>query len=430
MTIWDWSHETVPRRAKGKDMLQLNTLQTIQYAREKAVLETEIGRRMYTVFNSQPVIGELRALVREAVVQLAALATRTTDGAANKVSLGRELFEIRDVIQKESPLAVWRGRAATPETLARMAGESGTWSAADCSDLIRLFVSVIERVSQESGTGRYRFQADAAGRMRPQAVQGTLPGYQNVRDIQKAYRPDFAGQPHVWKDDRARKGGPPITTGTHTLDARGSLLATTRTSGAPKGISRYRLEPRSTVRKIDLVFGLPEGADISGTTTDSIFFMESIDSFLQAIGELPGAVASLGPMLQLLAPATMVPLGHHTLLETSLSLTLNGYVSYSIGFYSTLMPHNSPRNEAWAKLDGIFLWAERHAWNHRMLCYYDHQGLKAYVYGVGGGNPRAELAAFRAAAMTSLDFLWEFRTFPVMPDRRRVDEYKADFGLP
>ncbi len=406
---------------------EIDSTRVTQYQQEKALLETELGRRMFEIFNRPPVIGMLQDFVRPAIEQLAALATRTTDGATSKVTLGREIYEMRTAIAGESNLAAWRGRSANPENLVWLAGQSHTWTAYECSDLIRLYVTVTEHLTQKAGTGRYTFPQDPQGRRRPKAVPGSMPGYQDIGGALKATRPDFHGDPHVWKEDRARKGMP--GTGIHP-QARDAVLSTARSTAPGPGIRRYILEPRSTTRKIDLVFGLPPGADISGTTADSIFFMESVDSFLRTVGGPRAAAHNLGPMLQLLAPATMVALGHHTVLESALTLTLNGIINYSIGYYSTMMPSDAPRNELWARLDSLFLWAENHPWNHRMLCFYD-LGLKAYVYGEGGGpqTPWQELNAFKELAKTSLDFLGEFRTYPAQPTRARVDAYRQDFGL-
>lgn len=394
-------------------MQQLNTADVIRCAREKAQLETELGRRMYEVFNSEPVIGELRGLVQPAIEQLALMATRTTDHASNKVSLGRELFEMRTALAGESPLAVWRGRGATPESLMRMAGESATWSAADCSDLIRLFVTVVEH-----------------GRKKAPGLGMTSP---DVAAHHTATRPGAAN----WGEFRARRGAAPLTTGTHTLEGRKVALGSAKSTAATAGISRYRLEPKSTVRKIDLVFGLPEGADISGTTADSIFFMEHVGAFLTSIGAPPGVIASLGPVVQLLAPATMVAIAHHTLLETALTLTINGYMTYSIGFYTTLMPHDSLTtgiSPAAGRLWEAFCWAEHHQWNHRMLCFYGGGGqgaLGGYLFGAGGNGVAQldELQKFKRLATTGQNLLGLFRNTPAMMPQDLLDDMARHYGL-
>jgi hypothetical protein len=66
-----------------------------------------------------------------------------------------------------------------------------------------------------------------------------------------------------------------------------------------------------------------EGADISGTTTDSIYVLGG---------------KSIRAELHLLPIATMVPQGHHTILECAYPLTRHGYMNYSVGFYETLNP--------------------------------------------------------------------------------------------
>lgn len=109
------------------------------------------------------------------------------------------------------------------------------------------------------------------------------------------------------------------------------------------GVERYDLRKDSVIRAIDMTFGLsPVGADISGTTTDSMFVIDSAAH--------PGPVKKASDIakrsvkekeLQLLAIATMVTQGHHSLLECAYPLTRWGVMDYRIGFYQTLAPEGS-----------------------------------------------------------------------------------------
>jgi hypothetical protein len=101
-----------------------------------------------------------------------------------------------------------------------------------------------------------------------------------------------------------------------------------------RGVEKFKFGGRSIMQIIDWTFGLPiEGGDVSGTTTDSI-------AALRWAGE-----DHLNATSQLIAIATMVPQGHHTIVECAWPLTRQGCMNYSIGFYDTLLPAGSNLHE-------------------------------------------------------------------------------------
>jgi hypothetical protein len=128
--------------------------------------------------------------------------------------------------------------------------------------------------------------------------------------------------------------------------------------------STFILEYNSVVRTIDRTFGLPEGADISGTTADSIFGMEILMAAkgggeksigtgevlkLQTIEDKNRdwerrylATGGYPGYLILLPLITMVKHGHHAILECALTYALNDYIdAYHIGYYTSLWPKRS-----------------------------------------------------------------------------------------
>ena len=97
-----------------------------------------------------------------------------------------------------------------------------------------------------------------------------------------------------------------------------------------RGVEKFQFGDHSVVKTIDYTYGLQiEGGDISGTTTDSIAAL----SWASSAGG-----ADEDPIAQLIAIATMVPQGHHTIVECAWPLTRQGYMDYCIGFYDTLVP--------------------------------------------------------------------------------------------
>jgi hypothetical protein len=111
-------------------------------------------------------------------------------------------------------------------------------------------------------------------------------------------------------------------------------------SGAPytnigkivRGVDKFRFLPKSVIGAIDRTFGLrPKGGDVSGTTTDSIYA-------LKWAGSVSGVSSDTIKAIQLLPMITMVPQGHHTMVECAYPLSRHGYIDYHIGYYTTLAP--------------------------------------------------------------------------------------------
>jgi len=150
--------------------------------------------------------------------------------------------------------------------------------------------------------------------------------------------------------------------------------------------STFILEYNSVVRAIDRTFGLPEVADISGTTADSIFGMEAImnltDKGQDRIStgwplnilqrKYDESIKYTGDLI-LLPLITMVKLGHHAILECALTFALTGYIdSYSIGEYTSLWPKGSATG---TKLWNIFKKWEDSPSNQRILIERDEEGF-------------------------------------------------------
>lgn len=398
-------------------MQNLNDIDVVTYSQRRAMLETALAQSMYSVFDSPPLIIELRDFVCQAIENLAVLATRApTPGMAiadvNRVNLEKGL--INSLLVSERSLNVWTnhapGNPGTPAGLVQIVNNWQRWSAADCSDLIRLYCTVMENP----------------------ALRGTGLVGAEVASHQGSTRPGGA----VWDKhpggDRRRTGavGANIPAGLyhpHT-DAGRSGVKDSAWEGRRGGVDRFRLLPDSNVRLIDAVFGLPEGADISGTTADSIFFVESVNSFFEEVQQYRSFDANWLPVVQLLPLATMVSHAHHTLLESALTLTLNGYIAYSIGFYTTLMPAWASWTETTVRLYDWLTWAEDHEWNYHMLCYYHDGRLCGYLFG-RDGNRLNELEKFKRLATTGIPFLNYFRTWPCMPRQIHVDTLRVAYGL-
>ena len=361
----------------------------IRLAMARGVLETELARRMYNIFNSPPLIGRLRDLCGLTIEQLVGFAFTGT-GA-------RAILYTGALQEGGKNLAVWRGRPPNILSLRSVLREKNTWSAADCSDLIRLFGGVIEYKPLQ--------EAEEVGKDEAQ--------------FEKAQR---VGGDNIWGKPRARSRGgfAPMPEAPHTTEARAAMLRFRRDPRGFAGIKGTGLLRESTVKKIDFVFGLPEGCDISGTTADSIFFMRHVNKFIEGLPEkIPDEMI---PVVQLLPVATMVSQAHHTLLECALTLTLNKIISYRVGFYTTLMPLKG----TCVPLLPLFEWCENDLRNKHVLCYLDRgtNRLRACLY----EEPSA-VRKFKDVAGVNFDFMMDFLRMPWPPNKNDIFHPPVRFHL-
>lgn len=182
-----------------------------------------------------------------------------------------------------------------------------------CSDVIRLFGEVAEHLA---GMGEdWKNFVKAKDKLRPEPIYAKPKrnkfGYYEDTDRGWGHR-DRAD-----KEDPARMGWPFVDIPRERVPWR--------------GVEKFKFGERSVIDVIDWMYGLPvEGAGVSGTTTDSI-------AALRWFG--PGG--QVNPLAQLIAIATMVPQGHHTIVECAWPLTRFNYMNYHIGFYDTLLPEDA-----------------------------------------------------------------------------------------
>ncbi|MBN1569530.1 MAG: hypothetical protein JXA73_16925 [Acidobacteria bacterium] len=159
-----------------------------------------------------------------------------------------------------------------------------------------------------------------------------------------------------------------------------------------RGVDKFRFEPKSVIAAINRTFGLrPEGADISGTTTDSLYALNWAGGVAHVSNEVLG-------IIQLLPLVTMVPQGHHTIVECAWPLTRHKqkdgstYLDYHVGYYSTLAPMNAGA-AAHGRIEGILKDFDADERNKHIL-----------VWGRGAGeqgvwmSTEEEIAAFKKAA--------------------------------
>ncbi|SPD72775.1 hypothetical protein PITCH_A1530005 [uncultured Desulfobacterium sp.] len=373
----------------------------------RATIETNLTKALCLVFGEEPIISSLRKVVAAAIENLVPL---INDKPTNKVITDRLVGDEhknlvvwkyakthnvlvewdpgnRETWTFKPPFKNWKNAQAA---LYRVWLCKNSWSASDCSDLIRLFGDLCE---QNKGAAVYADQD---------------PKYSAHYNINKKEFEEFKPDKYFFAIDPAKDGKPAYRIQRDEF-LRQNVPSRTRASGDNKeklaagtpaphiaagrdkikyvklggaqakgGIDLYRLMPNSTVRKIDIAFGLPEGADASGTTADSILVINRVKSFADAYKALQIDIG-LGDeegILQLLPLVTMVSQGHHTLFESALTLTYHNFINYAVGFYHTLLPDvkGGVMPAAVGKIRTLLNAADSDPKNKHILAYYDPVG--------------------------------------------------------
>ena len=157
-------------------------------------------------------------------------------------------------------------------------------NAVDCSDIIRFYGEVVER-----GAKRPKLKPVPKGTPEPPQVPSRLgPTIEALDEKRKGYQKDTA---HLgtWEKDPA-KGGKRLRKKTSELTPEEKaaheqgLTATERVISSKKGgISRWKQVEGDLMLRMDMAFGLTKGATISGTTTDTIFFINRFSMLDEAM---------------------------------------------------------------------------------------------------------------------------------------------------
>lgn len=207
---------------------------------------------------------------------------------------------------------------------------------AECGDIMRLFSTVAEEIDnydQKVKTESEKLSLNL-GIYRGQEKLADFGGYVNLRG---AYRTAWGPVPFA-RTRRTRDLVELKLEAKEILDRlQGDL------EGTVTGITRWKLKAGSTVGSMDQLFGLPKGADISGTTADATYALETLMNIIYA-KEINQALQTKkiwieAPYIMLLPLVSMVSQYHHTILECALTLTTLDYIKYAIGFYTTLHPN-------------------------------------------------------------------------------------------
>lgn len=283
-------------------MLPLNHNQISAIRNEKRDLEVEVAKKLYGYFNAK---------YRYRIQRLVRFLVNHILSAGNQNALNQTLEAKRNQF-----LMFQRGVEASVRGLNQFLKQEAFWTLDQCSDMIRLFGEINEnwnrlglRPDHEKGQKKLRPEPTflKVGTSKPVKEGGW------GKNFGHRHRGDIPAQ------NRVPTGEPFVNIGPIT-----------------RGIDKFQFLPKSVIAAIDRTFGLrPEGGDVSGTTTDSIYA-------LRWAGGVSGLTQDMIKAIQLLPMVTMVPQGHHTMVECAYPLSRHGVIDYHIGYYTTLAPIQSP----------------------------------------------------------------------------------------
>ena len=148
--------------------------------------------------------------------------------------------------------------------------------------------------------------------------------------------------------------------------------------------------------RIEIAFGLRVGATISGTTTDTLYFLNVFEH-----------VIDLDPIFYLLPLATIVAPGHHSLIEAAMPLSIHERIAYSIGLYSTLLPIGAKHPAAGDILSTLTEF-ERHEDNRLLLVFFQQREVPAGCWEFEKGG--AERTWFQDMAKADKNLMTKFKS--------------------
>jgi hypothetical protein len=174
------------------------------------------------------------------------------------------------------------------------------------------------------------------------------------------------------------------------------------------GVMEWKLADSSTIGIIDRVFGLPYGADISGTTADELYFLTGCKD-----------TNAGDPVVMMLPLAVIVGEYHHTLLEVAAAMSLRKVINYQIGFYETLLPPKRAGTELKQRVDikQLLAQCETDPRNVHILLHYDRNGKIAGGFIAEGEK---ELDAFRKLGTVDMHLWPQFNSLPAYPPEDKI----------
>ena len=234
------------------------------------------------------------------------------------------------------------------------------------------------------------------------------------------------------------------------------------------GIQRWLHLDADPLAKMDKVFGLSHGATISGTTTDTLFFINKIAYvdlwlsnktpdvhipeylkcyyegwnweyydrmglkvvFVKHLNKIVTMtpfikarphryfITGLDPMYYMVPLGTIVGQGHHTTLEVALPLALNRKIDYAICEYTSLLPSRGSRRDK-SDVSGVKLileTAKNDTRNKYILVYYTENRRTGYVL----FDKKKDAQLWNKIAKADVELMNKFKKFKPYPTKEDI----------
>ena len=363
---------------------------------DKAVNEYAMAKKLCDLFDTDVVLST-------AANDIAGCALNLLNSLNEQVSIHiknkekdnnlKSAVEIRDAVataySADSPLKMWTPEvsvqleskdkafvfASATQHIATLCADKKKRDSKTIGEIIRLFGGVAEQI-------HFHFLKAVANQINATDIQLTVPTGSNqhvsVRwdflcSTRPAYRTTAYGELAFSREARARTPwnfNPSKRVDKEITD----VLGFPDDQNIKAGNSFFHpLLPGDVVRCIDHVLGLPEGASISGTTSDTIWTTEIISNFLHGTGK------SFDPNILLLPLAAIVSGYHHTALEVGLAMSINGYIAYQPGWYSSFQNGEMIKTASGKLIQDILVKAETSDKNRLMLIATDTEPMTVHV---------------------------------------------------
>ncbi|KJH66726.1 hypothetical protein [Chromobacterium violaceum] len=323
------------------------------YVKEKAYNEFAMAKALCTLFDTPPnsastppFYSQLQQITKAALNTLA-----TLNDLLDKGEYPKTLPVVGKLYQSEKKLAIFKDLTIASDDGAKEIVRKANailkrlldydQKAKTIGEIIRVFAGVCEKI-KESGAA-YK-EVENLVIVKTPDISNPLIRFDEFCSTLGAYRTTRYGETAFHPGSRSRCDGkngnpPPAWRGLKIDPDLATLLGFTVGQLVATGNTFYLpLMPGDVVRCMDSVLGLPEGASISGTTSDTIWAIETLSNFLyvgHTVGSNKLQSNTADPNLILIALAAIVSGYHHTALEVGLPMTINGYITYQPGFYTS-----------------------------------------------------------------------------------------------
>lgn len=406
--------------------------------RQKQELEVSLAWELLEEFNTKPtLIGFYRHAVERALAEMVTASEFSTEAkaACQKAIDSNKKIDMKILTRclpgEVPPTRKGDGTFATNPRARKSVDEKSpadlkafldpkeldTFDAQDCSDVVRLYGEFVENAGPKGVKliiDKVEQDYEKLEKDRKSGQKGATTSYIDVWN--KGEDPKMKWGRHrkfvstQYDDVMKKKGSQLLSVQEFLISFKG-------------GQSLFQLKDTSTINKIDSWFGLVPAADISGTTTDTIFFIQRF------FGQM--FLGAFDKMFFMLPLATIVAGAHHSTLEVATPLSQNGLIDYAVGQYTSLFIPSTASNPAAGGLKSALEAAEKHKQNHLMCVGYtgdfknkkDIEVAGAYVF-----DPKEAGEFFKMANAKKL--LGAFQKENAFPTQADVRAYLQKNGFP